>query len=96
MSKIFASTKLNQLTEHIQFNKLTEFVSVDHYDGNYRRYGTLQFQKGQLRGVKYFHLQGSKALEKIQSIAPLSASFAKGAVVLQTISQNAIITRQVA
>lgn len=86
MSLHFASPELTKLIRHIRFKQLSGCISLDHYDGGHRRYGTLQVEKGKLTGVTYFHYHGQEALDRIQKIAVLSCSFAAGVAVFQTLS----------
>lgn len=83
MSLHFASPELSQLVSRIQEKQLSGCVSLDHFDRSYRRYGTLQFQKGRLTGADYFKYEGTEALSMIKNLPVLSLSFAAGAVVFR-------------
>jgi len=82
MSTQFASEELNVALKAIQESKDTGCISIDHLEGQYHRYGTLQFQNGQLTGAQYRHESGQKALEMIQDLRVMSLSYAQGAIVI--------------
>ncbi len=83
MSNLYASHELNQTMMNIQKRKWTGCISIEEQVGSYRRYGIIQYLKGDLIAAEYFNSEGEQALHSIAQLTMPNISFSKGAVMLK-------------